>query len=205
MSFRCKGVSHSPARTTAGLCCSHREGTGALCESVLLSSSESVLLSCSNSPSWPSRSRGLVSVVPTGKGPDRGFGVPDEFFLSQGRDFHLTAGANTPGVCPARTQRAGPGGRDAVSPLSRTRCEHTRAGCGWYVLGHKWQPASIVGNSWQSASLGKRPSTPGNLITSRATRSQHSKVAQDQVAQYEQGYGNPYKKQTEGGRARGRK
>ena len=37
--------------------------SGALCESVLLSSSESVLLSCSNSPSWPSRSRGLVSVV----------------------------------------------------------------------------------------------------------------------------------------------
>ena len=32
-------------------------------ESVLLSSSESVLLSCSNSPSWPNRSRGLVSVV----------------------------------------------------------------------------------------------------------------------------------------------
>ena len=35
----------------------------AVCEPVLLSSSESVLLSCSNSPSWPSRSRGLVSVV----------------------------------------------------------------------------------------------------------------------------------------------
>ena len=30
---------------------------------VLLSCSESVLLSCSNSPSWPSRSRCLVSVV----------------------------------------------------------------------------------------------------------------------------------------------
>ena len=35
----------------------------ALCESVLPSCSESVLLSCSNSPSWPRRSRCLVSVV----------------------------------------------------------------------------------------------------------------------------------------------
>ena len=35
----------------------------ALCEFVLLFCFESVLLSCSNSPSWPSRSRCLVSVV----------------------------------------------------------------------------------------------------------------------------------------------
>ena len=40
--------------------CQH---TRALCEFVLLFCSESELLSCSNSPSWPSRSRCLVSVV----------------------------------------------------------------------------------------------------------------------------------------------
>ena len=43
------------------LCCNTRHRFHALCESVLLSCAEFELLSCSNSLSWPSRSRCCVS------------------------------------------------------------------------------------------------------------------------------------------------
>ena len=157
----CDVPKRSPMRAWNRSCASERAHV--LCESVLFSCSGSVLLSCSNSPSWPSRSRCRVSAVTH---------VLCSFVLTKSTSHRsaLWGGTNhrkqtTENKPPKRTHRHPNARADVISEGAHLRgccCQATTAltsqGSGMPHL--RWQAATALAS--QGAGM---PRYPRSILT----------------------------------------